>query len=102
MERLSHGGKKDYYLMVAAYFADMRQTWRSLRRVCADGGKACFVVGDSAPYGIHVPTERWLGELALDAGFRSYGFSKVRERNVKWKNRKHRVPLQEGVLWVQG
>lgn len=102
VERLSHGGKKDYYLMVAAYFADMRQTWRALRRVCADGGKACFVVGDSAPYGIHVPTERWLGELALDAGFRSYGFSKVRERNVKWKNRKHRVPLQEGVLWVQG
>lgn len=48
-ERLSHGGRKDYYLMVAAYFADMRQTWRALRRVCADGGKACFVVGDLSP-----------------------------------------------------
>ena len=102
MERRSHGGKKDYYLMVAAYFADMLQTWRGLRRVCSDGAKACFVVGDSAPYGIHVPTDRWLGELALDAGFHSYRFSKVRDRNVKWKNRKHRVPLQEGVLWVQG
>ena len=101
-ERLNRGGKKDYHLMVAAYFTDMRKVWRSLRRVCSDRSEACFVVGDSAPYGVHVPTERWLGELALDAGFQSYEFEKVRDRNVKWKNRKHRVPLQEGFLWVQG
>ena len=101
-ERLNHGGKKDYHLMVAAYFADMRMIWSALRRVCADRSKVCFVVGDSAPYGIYVPTERWLGELALEAGFRSYSFKKVRDRNIKWKNRKHRVPLQEGFLWVQG
>ncbi len=101
-ERLNHGGKKDYYLMIAAYFADMRQVWRALRRVCVDGSKACFVVGDSAPYGIYVPTHRWHGALALDAGFQSYSFQKARDRNVKWKNRKHQVPLQEGFLWVQG
>ena len=101
-ERLNHGGKKDYHLMVAAYFADMRKIWKALRRVCADASRACFVVGDSAPYGIYVPTDRWLGELALDAGFKNYSFEKVRDRNVKWKNRKHRVPLKEGFLWVQG
>ena len=102
LERLNHGGKKDYHLMVAAYFADMRKIWTALRRVCADGSKACFVIGDSAPYGVYVPTDRWLGELALDGGFKSYGFEKVRDRNIKWKNRKHRVPLKEGILWVQG
>ena len=101
-ERLSHGGKKDYHLMVAAYFADMRMIWKALRRVCADRSKVCFVVGDSAPYGIYVPTEQWLGELALEAGFESYSFEKVRDRNIKWKNRKHRVPLKEGFLWIQG
>jgi hypothetical protein len=101
-ERLNHGGKKDYHLMVAAYFSDMRRIWGALRRVCSEGSKACFVVGDSAPYGIYVPTDRWLGELALDAGFQEYGFEKVRDRNIKWKNRKHRVPLKEGLLWVQG
>ncbi|MCE2403988.1 MAG: site-specific DNA-methyltransferase [Dehalococcoidia bacterium] len=101
-QRLYHGGKKDYHLMVAAYFADMRKAWRSLRRVCASGARACFVVGDSAPYGVYVPTDRWLGELALDAGFRDYSFEKIRDRNVKWKNRKHDVPLKEGFLWVQG
>jgi len=101
-ERLTHGGKKDYHLMVAAYFLDMKNVWQSLRRVCADGSEVWFVVGDSAPYGIYVPVDKWLGELALLAGFKSYKFDKLRDRNVKWKNRKHRVPLHEGILWVQG
>lgn len=100
-ERLRHGGKKDYHLMIAAYFSDMYRVWKSLRRVCKHNSLLCFVVGDSAPYGIHVPAEKWLGELAISAGFRSYRFEKVRDRNVKWKNRKHRVPLQEGRLWVE-
>jgi len=61
------------------------------------------VVGDSAPYGIYVPVDKWLGELAISAGFKSYYFEKTRDRNVKWKiSRKHKVPLHEGRLWVEG
>lgn len=101
-ERLTHGGKKDYHLMIAAYFSDMKNVWKSLRRVCADGSEVWFVVGDSAPYGVYVPVDKWLGELAVLAGFKTYEFDKLRDRNVKWKNRKHRVPLHEGILWVQG
>jgi hypothetical protein len=101
-ERLNHGGKKDYHLMIAAYFSDMKSVWASLRRVCADGSEIWFVVGDSAPYGVYVPVDKWLGELALLAGFKSYTFEKLRDRNVKWRNRKHRVPLHEGILWVKG
>lgn len=99
-ERLTHGGKKDYHLMVAAYFTDMLQVFGALRRVCKDDAAVCMVIGDSAPYGVHVPVDRWLGELACDAGFSSYRFEKVRDRNVKWANRKHRVPLHEGRLWI--
>lgn len=101
-ERENHGGKKAYHTMIAAYFSDLARVWRALRRVSAEGALVCFVVGDSAPYGVHVPVERWLGELAVAAGFESYRFEKTRDRNVKWKNRKHRVPLQEGRLWVDG
>jgi len=101
-ERESHGGKKPYHYMVACYFSDLAKVWRALRRVTASGALVCFVVGDSAPYGIHVPVERWLGELAINAGFCSYTFEKLRDRNIKWKNRKHRVPLLEGRLWVKG
>lgn len=99
--RESKGGKKTYHTMVAAYFNDLAVTWRALRPLCADKSNVYFVIGDSAPYGIYVPAERWLGELALAAGFRTWSFEKIRDRNIKWKNRKHRVPLKEGTLWVQ-
>ena len=99
-ERLKHGGKKNYHLMIAAYFNDLADVFHSLRRVTSDKCKMCFVIGDSAPYGIYVPVDRWLGELAVSAGFSNYSFDKLRDRNVKWKNRKHTVPLHEGRLWI--
>lgn len=102
-ERDGHGGKKPYHAMVAAYFHDLAQVWHALRRVTQPGRTLiCFVVGDSAPYGIYVPVDDWLGKLALAAGFHQYSFEKARDRNVKWKNRKHTVPLHEGRLWVEG
>lgn len=98
--RLERGGRKTYHLMVACYFADMARVWVALRRVTAAGGTVCFVLGDSAPYGVHVPVMEWHGRLAEAAGFRRWRFDHLRARNTKWKNRKHRVPLAEGMLWV--
>ena len=100
--RSRHGGNKAYHSMVVAYFHDLAYTWRALRQASASGVSVCFVVGDSAPYGVYVPVERWLGTLAVSEGFESWSFEKVRDRNVKWKNRKHDVPLHEGRLWVVG
>ncbi len=88
--------------MIAAYFQDMANVWKALRRIARRDSLVCLVIGDSAPYAVHVPVDRWLGELALAVGFRSFFFEKTRDRNVKWKNRKHRVPLHEGRLWVKG
>jgi hypothetical protein len=100
--RLERGGKKTYNNMVACYFSDLAKVWTALRRVCASPSEVCFVIGDSAPYGVYVPVIEWLGKLALAAGFDSWRFEKLRDRNIKWKNRKHRVPLCEGHLWVRG
>lgn len=100
--RLTKGGKKTYHLMVASYFLDMARVWHSLRRVCASPCKVCFVIGDAAPYGVYVPADKWLGRLALAAGFEDFRFERTRDRNIKWKNRKHDVPLCEGRLWVRG
>lgn len=100
--RLTKGGKKNYHLMILAYFRDLAQVFYELRRVTRNDSLVCFVIGDSAPYGIYVPVDRWLGELAVSAGFKSYSFEKLRDRNTKWKNRKHRVPLHEGRLWIKG
>ena len=100
--RESKGGKKTYHLMIACYFYDMAQVWLALRRVCASPSRVCFVIGNSAPYGVYVPVYEWMGKLAQAAGFGATSFEKTRDRNVKWKNRKHRVPLSEGRLWVEG
>lgn len=100
--RAEHGGRKTYDNMVACYFLDLARVWFALRRVCRSPSNACFVIGDSAPYGIYVPVMEWLGRLAVAAGFHSFEFIKTRDRNTKWKNRKHRVPLCEGHLWVRG
>ncbi|WP_335062887.1 DNA methyltransferase [Nostoc sp.] len=101
-ERHLHGGKKNYHLMIACYFLDMARVWIALRRVCKSPATVCFMIGDSAPYGVYIPVIEWMGLLAEAAGFESFNFEKVRDRNVKWKNRKHRVPLCEGCLWVYG
>jgi hypothetical protein len=100
--RQGKGGRKTYHLMVACYFTDMARVWQALRRACQTPSRACLVIGDSAPYGVHVPVVEWSGALAVAAGFKSFRFEKTRDRNVKWKNRKHRVPLCEGRLWVEG
>jgi len=100
--RADHGGKKHYHTMVAAYCRDISLVLRELRRICKPGVHMCWVIGDSAPYGIYCPIDKWIGELALGAGFTSYTFDKIRDRNTKWKNRKHTVPLKEGHLWIEG
>ena len=100
--RLERGGKKTYNNMIACYFLDMAKVWLALRRVCASPCEVCFVIGDSAPYGVYVPVIEWFGKLALAAGFETWSFKKLRDRNIKWKNRKHRVPLCEGHLWAAG
>ena len=98
--RETKGGKKHYHTMIAAYFSDMAQIIHGLRRVIKKQGKMYFVIGDSAPYGVYVPVDEWLGKIAMAEGFSNYRFEKLRDRNVKWKNRKHRVPLHEGILII--
>lgn len=100
-ERLNHGGKKNYHFLILAYFKDISETFKSLRRVCTSDSDICFVIGDSAPYGIYVPVDEWMGKVAIAHGFSEFSFTKTRERNVKWKNRKHTVPLKEGHLWIK-
>lgn len=100
--RESHGGKKHYHTMVGAYFRDISLVLRQLRIICKRGTPMCWVIGDSAPYGVYCPVDKWIGELALAAGFNNFHFEKIRDRNIKWKNRKHRVPLKEGHLWIEG
>ena len=93
-------GKKTYDYVVAGYFEDMLQVVTSVFSALKPGGAMVLVVGDSAPYGIHIPTEDFIGRLGVAAGFSSYATEELRSRGGKWghNTQRHKVPLKESIL----
>ena len=95
-------GKKTYDYVVAGYFEDMLQVLEGAHGVLKPSGHFALVLGDSAPYGVHVPTEEIVGKLALAIGFTSYDIEHLRTRGGKWGHnpQRHKVPLRESVLTI--
>src|SRR5581483_9911707 len=102
-ERLHKGGKKSYDLMVVGYFNGLLQVLKQVYRVLKPYASFVMVLGDSAPYGVYIPTEEYLGRLAMSLGFRNYHVQNLRERGGKWKHntQRHKVMLKEGLLLLQ-
>lgn len=98
--RLTKGGKKNYDLLVGGYFNDMFQVISDVYRVLKNNSKAVFVLGDSAPYGVHIPTDELIGKIGKGVGFSNYHIDILRERGGKWKNnpQRHCVPLRESIV----
>ena len=63
--RLHKGGKKSYDLLVTGYFNDMYCELKEAYRVLKPGRSMVFVLGDSAPYGVHIPTDEFIGKIAI-------------------------------------
>lgn len=93
-------GKKSFHILMMHYFEDMYYVLKEMRRVLAEGAEAYLILGDSAPYGIYVPTTQLLGDIALSAGFTEYSIHKIRSRGDKWKTLKnrHNIALSENIL----
>lgn len=98
--RLSKGGKKSYDIMVAGYFNDMLRVVRETYRVLKAGSRFMLILGDSAPYGVYIPTDTYLGEIGKAIGFSKYKVEELRERGGKWKDnpQRHSIALKECVL----
>lgn len=98
--RTQKGGKKDYDLMTALYFNDMVSVIRETHRVLKKGGQFYLVLGDSAPYGVHIPTEELIGKLGLGLGFSRFEYTELRKRGSKWKDnpQRHNIQLREGIV----
>ncbi len=101
--RKTKGGRKSYDIMVGQYFNDLTLSLIDNYRVLKPG--ACFVLilGDSAPYGVYIPTEEYLGRIGLGVGFREYSITKLRGRGDKWKGnpQRHHVQLKESILTLK-
>ena len=100
--RNSKGGKKSYDLMVAGYFEDMFKVVEQVWRVLKPGGVFVLVLGDSAPYGVYVPTDFIIGDLALAVGFESYQVEMLRTRGGKWAGnpQRHKEILRESIVTI--
>ncbi len=92
--------KKSFEILVALYFKDMLKVIQEIYRVLKKDGLSFMVIGDSAPYGVHIPTDRYLGEIALESGFQKFRIMTLRARGHRWttlKNR-HNLKLRESLL----
>lgn len=98
--RLTKGGKKSYDHLVSGYFNDMFLVISDVFRVLKPGAKAVFVLGDSAPYGIHIPTDDLIGKIGQGIGFSQYKIDVLRARGEKWKDnpQRHDVMLRESIV----
>ncbi|MCX7840405.1 MAG: hypothetical protein N2559_13280, partial [Anaerolineae bacterium] len=56
-----------------------------------------------APYGVHIPTEEYLGKLGVGIGFQRYEIQQLRTRGEKWNHnpQRHKVALRESVLILE-
>lgn len=100
--RLKHGGKKDYDLMVVGYFNDMYTAMSEMYRVLKPDRYAVMILGDSAPYGVHIPTDIYLARVGKHLGFEESKIYVLRKRGGKWTSirgdRRHNVPLRESLI----
>lgn len=75
---------KRYDRLLPAYFADMLSVIEHLRSVLRPNARAVWVVGDSAPYGVHVDTPALLAQLAEELGFEALDDRPLRQRGTRW------------------
>lgn len=55
--------------LVRSYFSDMYEVLVAVRKTLRPGGRFILDIGDSKFYGVHVPTDTLLAEVAANAGF---------------------------------
>jgi DNA modification methylase len=101
--RMEKGGKKSYDLLISGYFNDIFKILEDNFRVLRAGSEARYILGDSAPYGVHIPTDELIGKIGVALGFSSYKVQVLRERGGKWANnpQRHSVPLRETIVTLR-
>jgi len=104
--KYERGGKKDYDIMIIAYFNDMLKTLREVCRVLKDKAYYGMVLGDSAPYGVHIPTDEYLMKIGKHVGFSDAKIIVLRKRGEKWSyvaesGRRHNQVLRESLIIFQ-
>lgn len=84
-QRTERGGRtKEYDQVLPAYFAGMADVLANLFVNLEPGSRAIWLVGDSAPYGVHIDTPNLIGKVAESLGFDFEEDVLLRRRGARW------------------
>lgn len=79
--------------MVRHYFSDMFEVFKGIHKSLRPGGKCLMDIGDSKFYGVHVPTDKLLIEVAAAAGLKFDGSHLLARRMSRDKTELTQVEL---------
>lgn len=92
--KIKGSSSKKYDIVVKEYFNDIYIILNELYKVLNKNAHCIWVVGDSGLYGIHIPTDKLIGEIGELVGFKFEGITVLRER----KATRHKIKLQESIV----
>ncbi|MBO9534663.1 MAG: hypothetical protein J7513_16945 [Solirubrobacteraceae bacterium] len=99
-EREKRKRGKEYDRLISQYFAGIAEALTCLEARLDGDGRAAWVVGDSAPYGVYVDTPGMILELASEIGFEPIEDRLMRSRGQRWRTNgsRHQLLLSERLI----
>jgi hypothetical protein len=100
VERQRRDRGKEYDRVVPPYFADIRRVLSNVYVALRPGARMAWVIGDSAPYSVHLDTPALTAELAEAIGFELLEDRVLRSRGLRWRTNgsRHQVALTERLV----
>jgi DNA modification methylase len=91
----------DIINMVCGYFEDMQELFKSFRRVMRKGGKIYFNVANSAYFGVEVPVDLIVSDIAEAQGFVVQEIRKARDLKTSPQQKGKVSKLRESVIVIE-
>jgi hypothetical protein len=98
--RRDRSGRKEFDRLLPLYFVGIAEVLTRLAKHSRAGAPVILVLGDSAPYGVHVDTPNLVSLLATELGFNAVQSDAIRRRGLRWvtNGSRHSVPLSESLV----
>lgn len=96
----SQSWNSDIQNMICGYFEDMHLLFRALAKKTRSGGVVYFNVANSAYFGVEVPVDFIIGDIAEDCGFTVREIRKARDLKTSPQQSRLIGKLRESVLVI--
>jgi hypothetical protein len=102
-ERKARKRGKEYDQVIPAYFASIGLVLQNLSVSLEIGAPVVWLIGDSAPYGVHIDTPSLIGRVAKSFNLECEKDVALRQRGLRWSGNtsRHGVALSERLLLLR-